>query len=127
MRTPRLLATAALAAALVTAPLTVSAASAATPPRYNVLAGFCEGHRHVSCVAEADDDSGLLVIRDHAGHPHHLFGERAVLAYLDRHATPCAHEDSTSCVWDAAHRGNHRGDSFLVVGKHSFFSVGDFS
>ena len=30
-------------------------------------------------------------------------------------ATPCATEDSTNCFWDAQHRGNGEGRSFLDI------------
>lgn len=29
---------------------------------------------------------------------------------------PCEYEDSTMCYWDAQHRGNHRGESFVNLG-----------
>lgn len=28
---------------------------------------------------------------------------------------PCRYEDSDNCVWDARHRGNHRGTSYIVL------------
>ena len=38
---------------------------------------------------------------------------------------PCKQEDSTSCVWDARHRGNGEGRSFWAddtYGKRAFYS-----
>lgn len=104
------------------APLTVGATSAdaATPPHYNVARGFCGsdwGHRalHRDCILDADDDTGRFAVRNHRGHVVELRTQRAIVRYLDRHATPCAEEDSRDCFWDASTSGNRVGQSFVDV------------
>jgi hypothetical protein len=108
---------------------TVSA-DAATSHRENDLRTWCNSHHHVSCVADADDDTGRLVVRDRHGKAHRLTGAH-VLAYLRGHAPACREEDSPRCWWDAS-EGNGMGQSFFVVGgKHEgqgdVFYISDFS
>lgn len=38
----------------------------------------------------------------------------ALLALIVALSTPCATEDSQNCTWDAAHRGNGLGSSFVT-------------
>lgn len=118
MRLRTLAATAALAASLIACqPL----AASASPSRHldaghNDLRTFCDRHHHFACVVDADDDEGVLVIRDWNGVNHHLRSGAAALRYLRTHAAPCREEDSARCYWDASGVGNHVGDSFIVIG-----------
>ena len=47
-----------------------------------------------------------------------------ILAIIAMWSTPCAHEYSTNCYWDAQVQGNHQGVSFLSIGNVHILSNG---
>lgn len=115
------------AAALVCAALvTVPAMGASATPTVresaapSVLAYLC-GHapKGAPCTVLVQRESGAMVlkVRDQAHRIHRFTTERAAMRYLAHRVPPCASEDSNACLWDARHRGNHRGDSFIVIGR----------
>lgn len=38
--------------------------------------------------------------------------------------SPCSQEDSDNCYWDAAHRGNHQGTSFITLDGVTYYPEG---
>lgn len=107
--------TAAALAACVAVPLTATAADAAPA---NVLRGFCSHRVTTACVAVADNDDGVLTIRDARGHRHVFHRAATALRYVRHHAPACREEDSPACWWDASTAGNRIGWSFLSIGGH---------
>lgn len=44
-----------------------------------------------------------------------------IFALLFFFASPCEHEDSTNCSWNAQVQGNGEGDSFVDIGGTAFY------